>query len=103
MFRILALFCILAALLIAPVLAVDGDEPAVPSDSFLKDVLVELFGPYEQQSETVTELLPDGSSVTYERLITGVAGLDYEWLASVGLFALVVFCFFRIVGGVLKQ
>lgn len=73
------------------------------SSQALSDSLVALFGPYEPQMETVTEVLSDGSSVTYERVIPDVAGLDYEWLASVGLFALVVFCFFRIVGGVAKQ
>lgn len=80
-------------------------DPVSADDSSqaLSDSLVALFGPYEPQMETVTEVLSDGSSVTYERVIPDVAGLDYEWIASVGLFALILFCFFRIVGGALKQ
>ena len=76
----------------------DSSEPLK-----LKQVIIDLFGPYEQQTETITETLADGSTVTTQQRIPGIAGLDYEWIASVVLFGLALLCFFRILGGLIKQ
>ena len=72
-------------------------------DSTLRDTLVDLFGPYTPRTESVSEFQPDGTVLTYDRVVPGLAGLDYEWFASVGLFSLVLFCLFRLLGGVFKQ
>lgn len=68
----------------------------------LPAVLAALFGEYQPRTQTVTDHLSDGSSVTYQQYVPGLAGLDYEWLASVALFALVLYCILRMVGGALK-
>lgn len=62
-----------------------------------------LFGRYEPRTRTVTENLPDGSSVTYQEYVPGVAGMDFNWLAGVALFAMVLTSFFKLVGVILKH
>lgn len=69
----------------------------------LPALLVELFGEYQPRTQTVTEYLSDGSSVSYQQVIPGVAGMDFEWLSAVGLFALFLFCLMKLVGGLLKS
>lgn len=62
-----------------------------------------LFGTYTPRTQTVTDYLSDGSSVTYTQVIPGAAGLDWDWLACVGLFALFFYCVLRMIGGLLKR
>ena len=83
----------------------DLDPPAQSEaeGSTVRDILVSLFGPYTPRTHTVTDHLADGSSVTSTQAVPGLAGLDYEWLAGVALFSLILFCLFRILGGVLKN
>lgn len=69
----------------------------------LTSVIASLFGEYTPRTQTVTEYLADGSSVTYQQYVPGVAGMDWDWLAGVGLFGLCLLSFFKIVGGVLKR
>lgn len=80
------------------------DTPVLPEAevSTLKDTLTALFGPYIPRTQTVTEHLADGSSVTYTQAVPGLAGLDWSWLASVGLFALFLYSLLRMIGGLLK-
>lgn len=73
------------------------DEPS------LSGTISALFGVYTPRTQTVIEYLPDGSSVTSTQAVPGLAGLDWPWLASVGLFALVLYCLLRMIGGLLKQ
>ena len=65
-------------------------------------ILVELFGEYTPRTQTVTEYHSDGSEVTYEQIVPGLAGLDWLWIASVGVFSLFMFCVLRALGGCLK-
>lgn len=69
----------------------------------LSSVIASLFGEYTPRTQTVTEYLADGSSVTYQQYVPGVAGMDWDWLAGVGLFGLCLLSFFKIIGGVLKR
>lgn len=64
--------------------------------------LESIFGEYQPQTYTVTTYLPDGSSVTSVEVVPGLAGLDYAWIAGVGLFALFLFCLLKLIGGVVK-
>lgn len=68
----------------------------------LSSVITALFGEYQPRTQTVTDYLSDGSSVTYQQYVPGLAGLDYEWLTSVSLFALALYCILRMIGGALK-
>lgn len=114
---------ILALALTVPALAVDETDTSSTSESVLysivvsaeetetetsdetstlKDTLTALFGPYEPRTQTVTDYLSDGTSVTYSQIIPGLAGLDYEWISSVVLFGLMMFCVLKLLGGVSK-
>lgn len=77
------------------------DEAPAPGAT-LVDTITALFGPYTPRTQTITEYLPDGSSVTSQQVIPGLAGLDWSWLASVGLFALFLYGLLRLIGGLIK-
>lgn len=77
------------------------DEPTT-TGATLSDTVTALFGPYTPRTQTVTDHLADGTSVTYQQIIPGVAGLDWSWLAGVGFFALVLYGLLRMLGGLLK-
>lgn len=79
----------------------DAAAPAETEASTLKDTLTALFGPYTPRTQTVTEHLEDGSSVTFTQAVPGLAGLDWPWLASVALFALFLYSLLRMIGGLL--
>jgi len=79
-------------------------EPASDAEEqTMRDVVALVFGEYIPRTQTVTEHLSDGSSVTYTEVVSGVAGLDWEWITGAGLFALALFSFFKIVGVFLKN
>lgn len=75
-------------------------EPATPT---LAETIRSLFGSYTPRTQTVTTYYDGQPISTDEQIIPGLAGLDYEWLAGVGLFALTIFCLFRLLGGILKN
>lgn len=77
------------------------DDAPAPG-STLSETVTALFGTYTPRTQTVTQQLTDGSVVTYQEIIPGLAGLDWPWLASVGLFALFLYGLLRIVGGLIK-
>jgi len=68
----------------------------------LVDTIRSLFGVYTPRTQTVTTYYDGQVIATEEQLVPGLAGLDYEWLAGVGIFALITFCLFRLLGGVLR-
>ena len=87
--------------------AVTGDstsnaDAAAPLDGF-PAMVVSLFGEYTPKTYSVTTYLSDGSTVTTTEYVPGLAGLDWPWLAGVVLFALVLWSFFRLLGGVLRH
>lgn len=83
--------------------AVDPAPPVEEGDTSLVALIASLFGAYEPRTQTVTEHLSDGSSVTSTQIVPGVAGMDFEWLAGVGLFAVILLSFFKLVGVLLKH
>lgn len=83
--------------------AVDSEPPLDEGDTSLVALIASLFGAYEPRTQTVTEHLSDGSSVTSTQIVPGVAGMDFEWLAGVGLFAVILLSFFKLVGVLLKH
>lgn len=127
--RFLILFIALASLLALPALAeelpqdvpaesappdvlyttyeLDPVAGASPSDGAgkpvqLPDFLQSFFGPYTPKTYTVTEHLSDGTVITSQQYVPGVAGMDFEWLAAAALFILVIFCVFKLIGGLVK-
>lgn len=74
------------------------DESEGRTESTISDAVVAIFGEYQPLTTTVTDHLSDGSSVTYEQVVDGIAGVDWVWVASVGLFGLVLYSLLRLLG-----
>lgn len=82
---------------ISPAYDKDDTQTAEPSGT-LKSLLVKLIGPYNPVVVEYRYQNYNQSSYSYVREIQP----DYVWFASAGLFALMVFCTFRL-GGVLLR
>lgn len=111
---------LLLALSVVPAFAADGGDAgsvvsAVPSgsvtnygddtnvgDTPLVGAVKSLFGGYHPRTHVVTTYLSDGTTVETVEVIPGLAGLDYVWIASVVLFALALYCIFRMIGGLFR-
>ncbi len=106
------IFLVLLTLMTFPVLAAEAPvedtyltvEPDAPEGPLtaLHEAIVSIFGKYTPKTQTVTRHLADGTEVTYTEYVPGLAGVDFEWLFSVAVFALVIFCVFKLIGGLLK-
>lgn len=63
--------------------------------------LTAILGEYSPATyQTVTYM--DGATIITTEVVPGVAGLDWPWLAGAGLFALMLFCLFKLLGGLWK-
>ena len=83
---------------------VTSEIVSVPSaDVSIVTTLKSLFGDYTPKTYNVTTYLSDGTVVQSTEIVSGIAGLDYEWLSSVALFSLVLYGLLRMIGGLLKQ
>ena len=72
----------------------------------MKDLINRLFGEYVpvMTQEAVTVTIDGVSSVEYiDTVASGVAGVDWVWIAGVFLFGIVLFCALRIVGVLIKR
>lgn len=79
------------------------DDVSAPDDAdSMSGLLTSMFGTYSPRTQTVTEHLSDGSTVTYTEVVPGLAGLDWPWIASVALFFMSLYCIFRMIGGLLR-
>ena len=96
------------------VIVVQGEPAAAPQQSTMLDpptletaglpaIVRSVFGDYHQRTQTVTETAADGTSVTSTEPVPGLAGLDWYWISGVFMFGLVLWSFFRFLGGVLKS
>ena len=88
----------------------------------MKDLLLRLFGSYEPvtsympavltdattqvvtSAEGVTTTITDATSSVrlYEVVASGLAGVDWPWVAGVFLFAIVLIAFFCVVGRLVR-
>ncbi len=71
--------------------------------STLAGTIRSLFGSYTPRTQTVTTYYDGQPIAVEEQIVPGLAGLDFEWLSGVAIFALVTFCLFRLLGGVLRN
>ena len=69
----------------------------------LPGVVKSVFGEYHPRTQTITETRADGTVLTSVECVPGLAGLDWYWLSGVFMFGLVLWSFFRFLGGVLKS
>lgn len=82
-----------------------ADNPVVSPLAGLKALVVSIFGEYEPVMTTaaVTETVGEETTTTLvDTVASGAAGVDYEWLAGVFLFGILLFCLMRLLGGILK-
>ena len=83
----------------------DADTGETASADGLKGVIQSIFGVYEPVTTTAvyTETV-DGETITtlVDVVADGSAGVDYEYLAGVLLFAILLFCMMKLLGGVLS-
>lgn len=71
----------------------------------LKALIVSIFGEYTPITTTaaITETVGSETTTTLIDVVAdGAAGVDYEWCAGVLLFAIMLFCLMKIIGGVMK-
>lgn len=81
-----------------------GDTAITPLVG-LKAIVVSIFGEYTPVTTTTTVTETVGSETTTTLIDTvaeGAAGVDYEWCAGVLLFAVLLYCLLKLLGGVLK-
>lgn len=84
-----------------PVVVVGTDAGSAIRSAFAS-AIVTIFGEYTPLTQTVTTYFADGSSVESVEYVSGIAGLDWVWIAGVMLFGVALYCIFRMIGGVLK-
>lgn len=84
----------------------NGSDDEETGSSGLKSFVQSIFGTYTPitTSQAVTETV-DGENITtlIDAVAEGAAGVDYEWIAGVAIFCIVLFSFFRILGVVFKS
>lgn len=71
----------------------------------LKSLIISIFGEYTPVMTTmaVTETVDNVITTTLiDAVAEGAAGVDYEWLAGVFLFGILLYCMMKLLGGVLK-
>lgn len=73
--------------------------------SGLKALIVSIFGEYEPVLTTaaITETVDNVTTTTLIDVVAdGAAGVDFEWIAGVALFGILLFCLLKLLGGILK-
>lgn len=69
----------------------------VESATGLKGIMINLLGPY---MPTITQLRYQSNTSTNYTYVNDISP-DFPWLCSCGIFAIVLFCVFKLLGGVL--
>ena len=67
----------------------------------MKDLILTIFGAYEPVTTTASYVVPgaEGSTLAEVQVIaSGLAGVDWPWVAGVILFGIVLYSFLRLVG-----
>lgn len=82
-----------------------GDTYSLDLVTGLKALIISIFGEYTPVMTTmaVTETVDNVTTTTLiDAVAAGAAGVDYEWLAGVFLFGILLYCLMKLLGGVLK-
>lgn len=80
-------------------------DPSGAPLSGLKALMLSIFGEYTPVTTTSVITETAGEHVNQylvETVAPGAAGVDYEWLAGVFLFGILLFCLMKLLGGALK-
>ena len=82
-----------------------SSDPPVEVLTGLKSMVTSIFGEYTPVTTTsvISETVGnDTHQYLVETVAPGAAGVDYEWIAGVVLFAIILYCLMKLLGGVLK-
>ena len=82
-----------------------SSDPPVEVLTGLKSMVTSIFGEYTPVTTTsvISETVGnDTHQYLVETVAPGAAGVDYEWVAGVVLFAIMLYCLMKLLGGVLK-
>lgn len=83
----------------------DSGVSSVPSSTGIKSLIESIFGIYEPVKTTaVYTQVVNGEIVNtvYEAVPPGISGVDFTWCAGVLLFAILLYCMMKLLGGVLS-
>ncbi len=91
-----------------PVTVIGADAPVVtkdllvpPARTGLSATMEDIFGAYTPLTYQVTTVSGGTTTVTTE-IVPGLAGVDWPYLGGVCLFGVMLYCLYRLIGGVLK-
>lgn len=77
----------------------DGPDNTRPG---LAGVVSSIFGDYSPLCYTVDTVI-DGEIVDTDiQVVPGLAGLDWEWIGGIVLFSVMLYCFMKLIGGLLS-
>ena len=82
-----------------------SSDPPAEVLTGLKSMVTSIFGEYTPVTTTsvISETVGnDTHQYLVETVAPGAAGVDYEWIAGVVLFAIMLYCLMKLLGGVLK-
>lgn len=79
------------------------DNGAEQPNESMSGIVSAVFGEYSPKTQTVSLTLDNGTVVTSQEIIPGVAGMDWHWIAGVFLFSVVLWSFFRFLGVIFKH
>ena len=87
--------------------SVSSSTPDIEVDltGTLKDLIISIFGEYEPilTPTTFTETIDNVTTTTIiDAVASGSAGVDWEWCAGVFLFGIMLFCLFKLLGGIIS-
>lgn len=82
---------------------INDAEPSPPPENSVLSAVHNLFGDYHRLTYTQLIVLDDGTEVESEEYVPGLAGLDWEYLVSVSVFFLMLYCLFRLLGGIVTH
>lgn len=68
----------------------------------MKSIIVQIFGIYQPLTTDLPVLDGSGTIQVYNVIPSGFAGVDWQWIAGVFLFGIVLYSLFRIIGTILK-
>lgn len=71
------------------------------SDCMLESLMA-ILGEYTPVTTTYETILNDGTIHTYEAVAQGVAGVDWPWVSGALLLIVVIFCIFKMLGGIFR-
>lgn len=83
------------------VASVSDLDPEQTDREGLAGVVSSIFGDYTPRTYTTSTYI-NGEVVTGMEIVPGLAGLDWPWLCGAALFGIMLFCLFRLLGGIWK-